>query len=149
MGYALKQSPSSPGRRGVSKPIGMAILLGAAVISFVMGIADLRTSQRLNSAGQVTAARILAKRIERSRSSRHNLLDIEYRTPAGQVVSAQHDVASTLYDRVKVGDTISVRYLAADPSVHELGSRARLNTLTLWMAGLWLVLAAVYYLFGK
>jgi hypothetical protein len=71
------------------------------------------------------------------------------RTAAGQVISAQHDVASTPCDRVKVGDTISVRYLAADPSVHMLGSRARLETLKLWMAGGWLLLAGIYLLFGK
>ena len=114
MGYALAQGPTSPGRRGFSKRIGMAILLSAAGMSLVLGIADLRTSQRLKTDGQVASARILGKHIERSRSSRENVLDIEYRTAAGQVISAQHDVASTLYDRVKVGDTISVRYLAAD-----------------------------------
>ena len=127
----------------------MAILLGAAGISLVMGIADLRTSQRLNTDGQVTSARVLGKRIERSRSSRYNLLDIEYRTAAGQVVGAQHEVASALYERVKVGDTITVRYLAGDPDVHALGSRARLDTVKLWMAGGWLLLAGVYLLFGK
>jgi hypothetical protein len=149
MGYALAQGPTSPGRRGLSKRTGMAILLGAAGISLVMGIADLRTSQRLNADGQVTAARILGKHIERSRSSRHNLLDIEYRTAAGQVVGAQHDDAPALYDRVKVGDTIRVRYLADDPDVHALGSRPRLDTWNLWMAGLWFVLVGVYVLFGK
>lgn len=149
MGYALAQGPTSPGRRGISKRTGMAILLGAAGISFVTGIADLRTSQRLNTDGQVTSASVLGKHIERSRSSRHHLLDIEYRTAAGQVVGAQHDVASALYDRVKVGDTIAVRYLAGDPDVHALGSRARLDTLKLWMAGGWLLLAGVYLLFGK
>jgi hypothetical protein len=127
----------------------MAILLGAAGISLVMGIADLRTSQRLNTDGQVASARVLAKHIERRRSSRRNLLDIEYRTATGQVVGAQHDVASALYDRMKVGDTMSVRYLADDPDAHALGSRARLDTLKLWMAGLWFVLAGVYALFGK
>ncbi len=127
----------------------MALLLGAAGISLVLGIADVRTSQRLSTDRQVTSARILEKRIERHRSSRYNLLDIEYRTAAGHVVSAQHDVASTLYDRVKVGDTIRVRYLADDPAVHLLGSRARLDTLKLWMAGGWLLLAGIYLLFGK
>ena len=149
MGYSLAQGPTSPGRRGFSKRTGMAILVGAAGISLVLGIADLRTSQRLSTDGQVTSARILEKHIERSRSSRKNLLDIEYRTAAGQVIGAQHDVASTLYDRVKVGETISVRYLAADPAVHMLGSRARLDTLKLWMAGGWLLLAGIYLLFGK
>jgi uncharacterized protein DUF3592 len=149
MGYTLAQGPTSPGRRGISKRTGMAILVGAAGISLVMGIADLRTSQRLDSDGQVTSARVLGKHIERRRSSRQNLLDIEYRTAAGEVVGAQHDVASALHDRVKVGDTITVRYLASDPDVHALGSRARLDTLKLWMAGGWLLLAGVYLLFGK
>src|SRR5262245_25252185 len=149
MGYALAQGPTSPGRRSFSKRTGMAILLGAAVISLGMGITDLRTSQRLSTDGQVTSARILKKHIERSRSSRANLVDIEYRTAAGQVINAQHDVASTLYDSVKVGDTMSVRYLAVDPAVHMLGSRARLDTLKLWMAGGWLLLSGIYLLFGK
>ena len=55
---------------------------------------------------------------------------------------------SVLYERVKVGDTITVRYLRAEPDVHALGATARQDTFMLWIAGLWLVLSGVYWLFG-
>jgi len=58
----------------------------------------------------------------------------------GQIISARDDVSRGLYERVKVGDTITVRYLRAEPDVHTIGATARQDTFMLWIAGLWLVL---------
>jgi Protein of unknown function (DUF3592) len=99
--------------------------------------------------GVLTRARLSGKHVERRRSWRQHYIDIEYRTATGETISAREDVAPALYQRVRVGDTISVRYLPADPDVHALGATARSDTLMLWMAGLWFVLAGVYLLFGK
>ena len=66
----------------------------------------------------------------------------------GQIISARDDVSRGLYERVKVGDTITVRYLRSEPDVHALGATARQDTFMLWIAGLWLVLSGVYWLFG-
>jgi hypothetical protein len=125
----------------------VALLLAAAGVSLAVGIADLRTSLML-AEGAVTTARVSGKHAERSRSWTHRYLNIEYRTSAGQIIRARDDVSTALYDRVKVGDTIKVRYLLAEPDVHSLGSAARRDTFMLWIAGLWLVLSGVYWLFG-
>jgi len=125
----------------------VALLLAAAGVSLAVGIADLRTSLML-AEGAVTTARVSGKHAERSRSWTHRYVNIEYRTSAGQIIRARDDVSSALYERVKVGDTITVRYLRAEPDVHSLGSAARRDTFMLWIAGLWLVLGCVYWLFG-
>jgi Protein of unknown function (DUF3592) len=137
-----------PGSRGISKRTGVALLLAAAGVSLAVGIADLRTSQQLAAEGLATRARVSGKRIERSRSWKHHYLDIQYRTAVGQIISARDDVSRALYERVKVGDTIAVRYLQAEPDVHALGATARPDTFMLWIAALLLVLSAVYWLFG-
>ena len=142
-------SPQSPGRRGISKRTGLVILLAAAAVSFAVGIADLRKSERLRADGLLTKARLSGKHTERSRSSRHHYLDIEYQTATGQIVSARDDVGASFYDRVKIGDTISVRYLPAEPDVHAIGATVRRDTFMLWIAGLWIALTGIYALFGK
>ena len=148
MRASLAPRRSSPGSRGLRKGTGVALLLAAAGVSFAVGIADLRTSFML-AEGAVTTARVSGKHAERSRSWTHRYVNIEYRTSAGQIIRARDDVSSALYDRVKVGDTITVRYLLAEPDVHSLGSAARRDTFMLWIAGLWLVLGGVYWLFGN
>lgn len=125
----------------------MALLLAAAGVSLAVGIADLRTSLML-AEGAVTTARVSGKQAERSRSWTHRYLNIEYQTSAGQIIRARDDVSTALYERVRVGDTIKVRYLPAEPDVHSLGSAARRDTFMLWIAGLWLFLGGVYWLFG-
>jgi len=130
-----------------ARALGVALLLAAAGVSFAVGIADLRTSQLL-AEGLVRTARVSGKHVERSRSWKHHYVDIEYRTSAGQIIRARDDVSSALYDRVKVGDTITVRYLRAEPDVHALGRTPRPDTFMLWLAFLWLVLSGVYWLFG-
>jgi len=140
-------SGRNPGSRGFSKRTGVALLLAAAGVSLAVGIADLRTSLLLAD-GPVTKARVSGKHVERSRSWQHHYLDIEYRTAVGQIISARDDVSPARYERVKVGDTITVRYLRAEPDVHALGATARQDTFMLWIAGLWLVLSYVYWLFG-
>jgi len=142
----LRSKP--PEARAFSKRTGVLLLLAAAGVSLAVGIKDLHTSTRLRANGHATAARVAGKHVERSRSWRHYYLDIEYRTPAGQIISVRDDVTRTLHERVSVGDTLTVRYLPADPDVHAIGRTVRLDTFMLWMAGLWLVLAGVYFLFG-
>ena len=142
-------SPESTGRRGISKRTGVVSLLAAAAVSFVVGIADLRKSERLRADGLLTTARLSGKHTERSRSWRHHYLDIEYHTATGQIVSARDDVAVNVYDRVKIGDTISVRYLPSEPDVHAIGATVRRDTFMLWMAGLCIALTGIYALFGK
>jgi hypothetical protein len=149
MGVSLAPGRQSPGSRRFPKRIGVAILMATAVVSLAMGTADLRNSQRLHTDGVLTRARLSGKYVERSRSWRHHYIDIEYRTTTGQTISARDDVAPALYERVRVGDTNSVRYLPADPDVHALGATVRRNTLMLWMAGLWFAVTGVYVLFGK
>ena len=147
MRASLAPRRSSPGSRGLRKGTGVALLVAAAGVSLAVGITDLRTSLML-AEGAVTTARVSGKHAERSRSWTHRYLNIEYRTSAGQIIRARDDVSTALYDRVKVGDTITVRYLLAEPDVHSLGSAARRDTFMLWIAGLWLVLGGVYWLFG-
>ena len=137
----------NPGSRGFSKSTGVALLLAAAGVSLAVGIADLRTSLKLAD-GAVTAARVAGKHVERSRNWTHRYMNIEYRTSAGQIIRARDDVSSALYDRVKVGDTITVRYLLAEPGVHALARTPSPDTFMLWLAGLWLVLSGVYWFFG-
>jgi Protein of unknown function (DUF3592) len=136
-----------PGSRGFSKRTGVALLLTAASVSLAVGIADLHTSQLL-AEGLVTTARVSGKHVERRRSWKRHYMDIEYRTAVGQVINARDDVSRALYERVKVGDTITVRYLRAEPDVHALGRTARPDTFMLWIAALLLVLSGVYWLFG-
>jgi hypothetical protein len=50
---------------------------------------------------------------------------------------------------VHVGDTISIRYLPVDPEVHALGASPRRDSFMVWIAGLWLALAGVYWRFGS
>jgi hypothetical protein len=138
-----------PGARAFSKRTGVALLLAAAAISLAVGIANLRTSQRLIANGLISRARVSGKHAERSRSWTHRYIDIEYQTAVGESISARDDVARALYDFVRVGDTITVRYLPAEPDVHALGATARRDTFMLWIAGLWLVLTGVYWLFGS
>lgn len=118
-------------------------------MSCAVGFANLHTSDRLRVDGQVARARVVGKHVERQRSWWHRYLDIEYRTSSGQVLNARHDVARALYDRVAVGDTISIRYLPVDPEVHALGASPRRDSFMVWIAGLWLALAGVYWRFGS
>lgn len=138
-----------PAARAFRKRTGVVLLLAAACVSLAVGTANLHTSQRLIAEGLSTKARISGKHAERSRSWTHRYIDIEYQTAEGRTVSAQDGVARALYERIRVGDTITVRYLPAEPDVHALGSTARRDTFMLWIAGLWLLLAAVYSLFGS
>lgn len=147
MAVSVALDRKSTGSHGLRKRTGVALLLAAAGISCAVGIADLRTSQRLIAAGMTTRAGVTGKHIERSRHSQHRYIDIEYTTAAGQV-RGRDDIASALYERLKVGDTIAVRYLPAHPDVHAIGATTRLDTFMLWFAGLWIVLAGVYWLFG-
>jgi hypothetical protein len=126
----------------------MALLLAAAGVSLAVGIADLRTSQLLAAEGLVATARVSGKHSERSRRRTNRYLDIEYRTTSGQIISARDDVSRALYERVRVGDTMSVRYLQAEPDVHALGATTRQDTLMLWFAGLLLVVCGMYWFFG-
>ena len=136
-------------RSGINKETGVILLLAAAAVSCAVGIANLHTSEQLRAVGQAVRARVVGKHVERHRSRWRRYLDIEYRTAAGQVVNARDDVARALHDRVRVGDTVSIRYLPADPDVHALGASPRRDTFMLWLAGLWLVLAGVYWRFGS
>jgi hypothetical protein len=149
MDASLELRRNSPGSWGLRKRTGVALLLAAAGVSLAVGIADLRTSQRLIASGVAARARVSGKHAERSRSWTHRYIDIEYQTADGQNIGARDGVARALYDRIRVGDTITVRYLPAEPDVHALGSTARRDTFMLWIAGLWLVLAGVYSLFGS
>ena len=144
----LHTTPGSPTGRGrhISKRTGVGILLAAFVISLAVGIADLRKSERLRKHGLVTKARLAAKQ---SRTTKHHYIDIEYRTATGQIVSARDDVSASLHNRMKIGDTISVRYLPTQPDVHALGSTPRRDTFMLWLAGMWVFLTFLYVLFGK
>ena len=137
-----------PGARAFSKRTGVTLLLAAASVSLVVGIADLRTSERLLADGLTTRARVSRKHAERSRSWTHRYIYIEYESAVGKSISARDDVARALYDRIRVGDTITVRYLPTEPDVHALGATPRRDTFMLWIGGLWLVLAGVYWLFG-
>ena len=149
MHASLELRQNSPGSWGLHKRTGVALLLAAAGVSLAVGIADLRTSQQLIANGVAAKARVSGKHAERSRSWTHRYIDIEYRTVVGQRISARDGVARALYERTGVGDTITVRYLPAEPEVHALGATARQDTFMLWIAGLWLVLTGVYWLFGS
>jgi hypothetical protein len=149
MGCELAQGRTAPRGRRISKRTGLAILLGGAGISLAVGVADLRASQRLIADGQVTNARVMDMHVERRRRSLDHFIDIEYRTAAGQVIRARDEVGSALFERVKVGDTMAVRYLADDPEEHALGASGRRETSMLWMAGLLSALAGIYLLFGS
>jgi hypothetical protein len=149
MRASLELRRDSPGSWGLRKRTGLALLLAAAGVSLAVGIADLRTSQQLIANGVAAKARVSGKHAERSRSWTHRYIDIEYRTVVGQRISARDGVARALYERTAVGDTITVRYLPAEPEVHALGATARQDTFMLWIAGLWLVLTGVYWLFGS
>ena len=135
-------------RASISKRTGVTLLLAAAGASLVVGIADLRTSQRILADGVTTRARVTGKHTERHRSWTHRYVDLEFGTAAGGVVSARDRVTSALYERVKAGDTMTVRYLPSDPDKHLLGAATGRDTFMLWMAGLWLILGGVYLLFG-
>ena len=80
--------------------------------------------------------------------SKRTGVDIQYRTAVGQIISARDDVSRAFFERVKVGDTITVQYLQTEPDVHALGATARQDTFMLWIAGLCLILSGVYWLFG-
>ena len=136
-------------RSGISKKTGIILLLAAAAVSCAVGAANLHTSEQLRADGRAVRARVVGKHVERHRSRWRRHLDIAYRTVAGQVINARDDVAPALHDRVRVGDSVSIRYLPSDPAVHALGSSPRRDTFMLWIAGLWLVLAAVYWRFGS
>src|SRR5688572_12201081 len=130
MDASLARSRNATGSRGLRKRTGVALLLAAAGVSLVVGIADCRTSQRL-AEGLVTRARVSGKHVERSRSWTHRYIDIEYRTTVGGTVRARDNVSRALYERVTVGDTITVRYLQTEPDVHALGATARQDTFML------------------
>ena len=149
MHASLELRRNSPGSWGLHKRTGVALLLAAAGVSLAVGIADLRTSQRLIASGVAARARVSGKHAERSRSWTHRYIDIAYRTAVGQRITARDGVARALYERIRVGDTITVRYLPAEPDVHALGATARQDTFMLWMAGLLLFLGGVYWLFGS
>jgi hypothetical protein len=136
------------GARAFGKRTGVVLLLAAAAISLAVGIVNLRTSQRLIADGLISRARVFGKHAERSRSWTRRYVDIQYQTTDGQTISTRDDVARALYDRIRVSATITVRYLPDEPDVHTLGATARRDTFMLWIAGLWLVLAGVYWMFG-
>jgi hypothetical protein len=87
----------------------VAVLLVAVGFSLVRGYLDLRLSRRLAAEGVWTTARVIGKNVERRPGrrggTRSHYLDVEYRTPIGQVLAQRDRVGENQYQRATPATT--------------------------------------------
>ena len=80
------------------KTTALVAMAAVTVFALVRGGFDLRTSQRLAAEGLVTPGRITGQHAEprsgRSAGLNRYLVDVEYQTQAGQLLSGQDEVTA-------------------------------------------------------
>ena len=131
-----------------------AILGGLAALAvggFLLytGVKEYRSSKRLVNEGKSVAAKVADKDMTTGRKGRRSYyLNVEFKTEAGQEVDERLQVSSGDYDSATVGSTVTVHYLADDPSVCQVGNKAQVKWTSLAI-GAFLALVGGFGLFRQ
>lgn len=135
-------------RRITSKAFGPAVFLIFGSVLLVVGILDLRETQRLLAEGELARGKVTGRHRSAGRSM-HYSLDVEYQTRAGVRFRSTEEVGTSRYERTKPGDTVPLRYLSNDPSVMKIGTRPQLDPRGFVMSLSAFILAGVIYLLNR
>jgi predicted Zn-dependent protease len=135
-------------KRLASTTSRLALFLTIGGVLLVVGILDLRETQRLLAEGELTRGKVTARHRSGGRSMNYSL-DVEFQTRAGARLRSTEDVGASRYDRTKPGDTVLLRYLSSDPSVMKIGARPELDPRGFIMSLGTFIIGGMFYLFGK
>ena len=135
-------------RRLASKTFGSEIFLTVGGVFLVVGILDLRETQRVLAEGELAKGKVTGRHRSGGRSTNYSL-DVEFQTRAGVRVRLTEDVGRSRYERTKPGDTVPLHYLPSDPSVMKIGAKPQLDPRGFIGSLSSFIVAGVYYLLGK
>jgi hypothetical protein len=135
-------------RRLASKTFGSALFLTVGGVFLVVGILDLRETQRLLAEGELARGKVIGRHWS-GRKSRPYSLDVELQTRAGARVTMAESVGRGRYERTKPGDTVPLHYLPSDPSVMKIGAKPQPDPVWFVMSLGLFIAAGAYYLVGK
>jgi Protein of unknown function (DUF3592) len=135
-------------RRPSSKTFGLGLILTVGGVFLVVGILDLRETQRALAEGELARGKVTGRHMSGGKS-RHYSLDVEFQTRAGVPVRLTESVGRSRYERTKPGDTVPLHYLPSDPSVMKIGAKPQIDPQGFIMSLSSFIVAGVYYLLGK
>jgi Cu/Ag efflux protein CusF len=133
-------------RRLASKTFGSAIFLTVGGVFLVVGILDLRETQRLQAEGELARGKIIGRHWYPR--GRPYSLDVELQTRAVRVTLAE-SVGRGRYERTKPGDTVPLHYLPSDPSVMKIGAKPQPDPVGFFMSLCAFIMAGAIYLANK
>ena len=134
-------------RRLASKAFGSALFLTVGGVFLVVGILDLRETQRLQAEGELARGKVIGRHW--SARGRPYSLDVELQTRADVRVTLAESVGRGRYERTKPGDTVPLHYLPSDPSVMKIGAKPQPDPVWFVMSLGLFIAAGGYYLVGK
>jgi hypothetical protein len=108
-------------------------LVALAVGGFLVysGVKEYRNSKRLVNEGKSADAKVTDKDMTTGRKGRRSYyLAVQFKTEAGKPVEERLQVSSSEYDSAAIGATVPVHYLADDPTVCQVGSKAEVKWTT-------------------
>ena len=135
-------------RRLASKTFGSALFLTVGGVFLVVGILDLRETQRVLAEGELARGKVTGRHRSGGKSTNYSL-DVEFQTRAGVRVRLTESVGRGRYERTKPGDTVPLHYLPSDPSVMKIGAKPQLDPRGFIGSLSFFIVAGVYYLLGK
>ena len=135
-------------RRLGSKTFGSALFLTVGGVFLVVGVLDLRETQRVLAEGELARGKVTGRHRSGSRSTSHSL-DVEFQTRAGVRVRLTESVGRSRYERTKPGDTVPLHYLPSDPSVTKIGAKPQLDPRGFIGSLGSFIVAGVLYLLGR
>jgi len=134
-------------RRLASKAFGSAVFLIVGGVFLVVGILDLRETQRLQTEGELARGKVIGRHW--SARGRPYSLDVELQTRAGVRVTLAESVGRGRYERTKPGDTVPLHYLTSDPSVMKIGAKPQPDPVGFFMSLCAFIMAGAIYLANK
>jgi Cu/Ag efflux protein CusF len=130
-----------------SKTFGSAIFLTVGGVFLVVGILDLRETQRLRAEGELARGKVIGRHWYPR--GRPYSLDVELLTRAGVRVTLAESVGRGRYERTKPGDTVPLHYLPSDPSVMKIGAKPQPDPVGFFMSLSAFIMAGAIYLANK
>ena len=116
----------------MSKAKKLLVVAGAALVGvflLVVGWGEYRTSKKLQAEGKATTGEVTEAEQRRGRKGRRSYyLTVNFKTEAGQTLSRQERVSSSVYRDAVEARSVNVTYLPSDPNVCAFGPKVKTET---------------------